>query len=207
MLDWIKNHFNTLHNLQLNSLVTDLSGETLAIDDGFKHYIRCVNTMRHASGKLIFIGNGGSAGIASHLAIDYAQNGRIHALTLNDVSALTCLSNDYGYEYVFSKQIEFHARKEDVLIAISSSGKSPNILNAVAAARNIGCQVITFTGFEENNSLSRLGDLNFYIASKGYGFVEVAHLALGHAMLDYIIQERCQSNSIQQEILTAEVME
>ena len=137
----------------------------------------------------MFIGNGGSAGIASHLAIDYSKNGSLPAMAFNDSSAITCLSNDYGFEYVFAKQIEFHARKGDVLIAISSSGKSINILNAVAVARKVGCNVITFSGFQPQNPLSKLGDVNFYIDSKEYGYVEVSHVALGHSILDYIIEE------------------
>ena len=83
----------------------------------------------------MFVGNGGSAGIASHLAIDFSKNGGMRAMAFNDPSALTCLGNDLGYENVFAKQIEFHGRAGDLLIAISSSGRSPNILNAVKAAR------------------------------------------------------------------------
>src|SRR3990167_5710381 len=144
MLNWIKNHFNTLHNLQLNTMVSDQQGNGLTIDEGFNRYIQCVQSIHQHQAKLIFVGNGGSAGIASHLSIDYSKNGHMPAMTFSDASAITCLSNDYGYEHVFAKQIQFHARKGDVLIAISSSGKSINILNAVAAARNAGCQIITF---------------------------------------------------------------
>lgn len=200
MLNWITHHFNTLNHLQLNTQITNQAGTSIPLEDGFKQYIEHVKAIRHHQNKIMIIGNGGSAGIASHLAIDYSKNGRLHAMTFNDPSALTCLSNDYGYEYAFAKQIEYHARKDDVLIAISSSGKSENILKAVAAARLIGCKVITFSGFEINNPLSQLGDLNFYIASKEYGFVEVAHLSLGHAMLDYIIQHEHQAHHSQPAI-------
>jgi len=205
MLAWIENHFNTLRHLQLNTITTDQQGKLVTLDEGFKRYIQAVRGIRNIQGKLMFIGNGGSAGIASHLAIDYSKNGKMHAQTFTDVSAITCLSNDYGYEHVFAKQIEYHARKEDVLIAISSSGKSINILNAVSAARKVGCHVITFSGFESGNPLSQVGDLNFYVASKEYGFVEVAHVALIHAMLDYILEE--EHKSVQQRILATEVME
>lgn len=199
MLNWIKNHFNTLFNLQLNTLVTDADGSSISIDKGFERYIQLVKSVRPFSGKLIFIGNGGSAGIASHLAIDYSKNGGIPALTFTDASAMTCLSNDYGYEHVFAKQIEFHARKGDLLIAISSSGRSANILNAVAAAKKVGCRVVTFSGFKADNPLNRQGDLNFYVDSDEYGFVEVAHMALGHAMLDYIIEEQCRRAEINEQ--------
>lgn len=189
MLDWIENHFNTLRHLQLTTQVTDQQGHLLSLEEGFKRYIhsaKSIGTKRN--NKLMFIGNGGSAGIASHLAIDYSKNGHLPATTFCDASALTCLSNDYGYEHVFAKQIEYHGRQGDLLVAISSSGKSANILNAVTTARSLGCAIVTFSGFTPNNPLSQLGDLNFYVDSHEYGFVEVAHLALGHALLDYIIQ-------------------
>ncbi len=189
MLNWIKNHLNTLRDLQMNALVADYQSQTLTIDEGFKQSIEYIKSIRERHTKLMIIGNGGSAGIASHLAIDFSKNGRLPAMAFNDPSALTCLGNDYGYEHIFAKQIEFHARKDDVLIAISSSGKSINILNAVAAARKIGCQVITFSGFQANNPLSKLGDVNFYVDSKEYGFVEVSHVALLHSILDYILEE------------------
>jgi D-sedoheptulose 7-phosphate isomerase len=190
MLNWIKNYFNTLHQLQLNAKITNHKGQVISIDEGFTQYIQWVKTMHKSRGKLIIIGNGGSAGIASHLAIDYSKNGNIPALALNDASALTCLSNDYGYEDVFAKQIEYYGSSKDILVAISSSGKSKNILKAVTVAQKMGCQVITFSGFDPNNPLGQVGDLNFYIDSKSYGYVEVAHLSLGHALLDHIIEEQ-----------------
>ena len=133
---------------------------------------------------MIFIGNGCSAAIASHMAIDYTKNGGIRAMAMNDGSALTCLSNDLGYENVFAKQLEMHARQGDLLVAISSSGSSENILPAVGTARERGCAVITLSGFSPNNPLRQMGDLNLYVPSGEYGFVEVTHLSLCHAMLD-----------------------
>ncbi len=205
MLDWIKNHFSTLHHLQLNTIVTDRNGNEMTIDEGFKRYIQTVESIKECHSKLMFIGNGGSAGIASHLAIDYSKNGHLPSMAFSDAAALTCLSNDYGYEHVFAKQIEFHARKKDVLIAISSSGRSINILNAVTAARAIECPVITFSGFESGNPLSQGGDLNFYVDSKEYGYVEVAHVGLGHAMLDYMIEKRSNQDYLKQRVASVSI--
>ena len=137
-----------------------------------------------AGNKIMFVGNGGSAGIASHLAIDYSKNGGMRSLAFNDASALTCLGNDLGYENVFAKQLDFHARAGDLLIAISSSGRSPNVLAAVKMARTRDCRVVTYSGFTEDNDLRRTGDVNFFVRSREYGFVEVSHLALCHAVLD-----------------------
>ena len=133
----------------------------------------------------MFVGNGGSATIASHMAIDFTKNGGIRALSFNDGAALTCLGNDLGYENVFSKQIEMLATNKDLLVAISSSGSSQNILNAVGAARAKGCEIITMSGFSAQNPLRKLGDLNLYVASREYGFVEAAHLGLCHAWIDF----------------------
>ena len=141
----------------------------------------------HAAGnKLIFVGNGGSAAIASHMATDYSKNGGVRALALNDASMLTCLGNDLGYDRVFAKQIELHARAGDLVIAISSSGRSANILNAVDAATTAGCTIATLSGFTPDNPLRRKGQWNFYVASDRYGFVEIGHLTICHAVLDFL---------------------
>jgi D-sedoheptulose 7-phosphate isomerase len=180
----LNHYFGTLADLLRNAEVTDLASRPLPLEDGCD-WVRSVAHEAHDAGnKIIFVGNGGSAGIASHLAIDFSKNGGLRALAFNDPSALTCLGNDLGYENVFAKQIDFHARPGDLLIAISSSGRSPNILSAVKMARTRDCKVATFSGFTEQNELRRAGDVNFYVRSREYGFVEVAHLALCHAVLD-----------------------
>jgi D-sedoheptulose 7-phosphate isomerase len=194
MDEWINDYFNTLRHLQLTTSVTDSEGHSVSLSEGFKAYIQYARRTRAQHTKIMFIGNGGSAGIASHMAIDYSKNGHLPALAFSDPSALTCLSNDYGYEHVFAKQIEYHARKGDFLVAISSSGKSINILNAIAVARKIGCEIATFSGFDPGNPLARLGDINFFVNSREYGFVEVAHLSLGHSLLDYMIADECREN-------------
>jgi D-sedoheptulose 7-phosphate isomerase len=177
-------YFGTLAGLLRNAEVTDLTSRNLSLDEGCEWFRKAAHNTHDAGNKIIFIGNGGSAGIASHLAIDFSKNGGLRALAFNDPSALTCLGNDLGYENVFTKQLDFHARPGDLLIAISSSGRSPNILGAVKMARSRDCKVATFSGFTDVNELRRTGDVNFYVRSREYGFVEIAHLALCHAVLD-----------------------
>ncbi|HTV26151.1 MAG TPA: SIS domain-containing protein [Xanthobacteraceae bacterium] len=184
MRDQLNRYFGTLADLLRNAEVTDIAARSLPLEDGCGWVRNAAHEAHDAGNKIIFVGNGGSAGIASHLAIDFSKNGGLRALAFNDPSALTCLGNDLGYENVFAKQIDFHARPGDLLIAISSSGRSPNILSAVKAARARECKVATFSGFTEQNELRRAGDMNFYVRSGEYGFVEVAHLALCHAVLD-----------------------
>ena len=133
--------------------------------------------------KVMLVGNGGSAAIASHIAVDLSKNAGIRATAFNDASALTCLANDYGYEDVFRKQVLYYGVRGDVLVAISSSGRSPNILRAADAARSL-MPVFTFSGFEADNPLRQMGDLNFYVPSNSYGLVETAHQLLLHYVVD-----------------------
>ncbi len=144
-------------------------------------------------GKIFFVGNGGSAAIASHMAVDFWKNGDIPAMAFTDNSLLTCISNDFGYENVFAKPIEFFAGKNDVLFAISSSGRSKNILKAVEAMAKKRGKVITLSGFKENNPLSSKGICNFYVPSCEYGLVEVIHQYICHFILDTVIEYRTVS--------------
>jgi D-sedoheptulose 7-phosphate isomerase len=181
---FVKAYMKTLENVVTSALVTDSSGAALGVEDAVRQSGKQMRAAHDAGNRLFFIGNGGSAGISSHMATDYSKNGGMRASALTDGSTITCLANDYGYEHVFEKQLEWHARPGDILIAISSSGRSKNILNAVKAARGCGCIVYTFSGFTADNPLRSTGDLNFYLANKEYGFVEVGHLALLHTVLD-----------------------
>jgi D-sedoheptulose 7-phosphate isomerase len=177
-------YFDALSRLIREAEATDGTGRPLRLDDAFARVAAAAHSAHQAGNKLMFIGNGGSAGIASHLAIDFSKNGGLRSLAFNDASALTCLGNDLGYDRVFSQQLEFHARPGDLLLAISSSGRSRNILTATATARERRVGVVTFSGFDQDNDLRRIGDVNFYVRSDEYGFVEIAHLSLCHAILD-----------------------
>lgn len=180
----IQDYFTTLAKACADSVITDAKGGVVAKDTAYAAATKLIRQTHEQGNKIMFIGNGGSAGIASHQAIDYSKNGNMRSTAFNDGAALTCLGNDLGYENVFAKQIDLHARPGDLLMAISSSGKSPNILKAVETARAKGCGIYTFSGFGSDNPLRKTGDLNFYVNSMEYGFVEIAHLALIHSLLD-----------------------
>jgi D-sedoheptulose 7-phosphate isomerase len=182
----IHSYFTTLAGFLTETAVTSAAGATIDMSDAINQVMAQARSAHAAGNKLIFIGNGGSAAIASHMATDYSKNGDIRSLALNDSSMLTCLGNDLGYDRIFAKQIELHARPGDLVIAISSSGRSANILNAVEAARAAKCAVVTLSGFAPENRLRQLGDINFYLASDRYGFVEIGHLTICHAILDFI---------------------
>jgi D-sedoheptulose 7-phosphate isomerase len=198
MRERIEKHQRNFVNLLDAILTTDETGNPLDICEGIESVCRVVQRQSQAGGKIISIGNGGSAVIASHIAVDYWKNGHMAALSFNDGALLTCVSNDFGYEHVFEKPIEFFAHDGDVLFAISSSGKSENILRGARAARLRGCRVITLSGFDSDNPLRSLGTYNFYVPSHEYGAVEVAHQYICHCILDVILQEEL-------EIVPAEV--
>ena len=140
--------------------------------------------------RLFFVGNGGSAAIASHMATDFSKNGDMTTMCFNDGASLTCLANDLGYEKVFSHPLHKHIRGPDCLIAISSSGKSPNILAAASIATQRGADVVTLTGFDPDNPLRTMGNQNLYVPSSDYGIVETIHLGMLHAALREIINAR-----------------
>jgi D-sedoheptulose 7-phosphate isomerase len=138
----------------------------------------------HKAGRrVIFVGNGGSAAIASHMAVDYTKNGNIRAQALNDAPTLTCLANDLGHSKVFASQIGYYATKGDWVVIISSSGRSPNVVEAGRACLKNGIDLVTFTGMDPENRLRTMGALNFWVPSGDYGIVEITHLTLLHAIV------------------------
>ena len=170
--------------------VSDAEGKPLSVQAGFEWVADTACNAHTGGNKVLLIGNGGSAAIASHIAIEFLKNGGIRSLALHDPAALTCLSNDLGYSNVFAEQLKVHGLPGDLLIAVSSSGQSVNILKAVEVARRQGMKIATFSGFQPDNLLRARGDTNFYVNSNEYGFVEVAHHALIQAILDIYVFPR-----------------
>lgn len=140
--------------------------------------------MEQEGAKLILTGNGGSAGMASHMAVDFWKNAGVRAISFNDPSLLTCLANDDGYENIFAVGVEAFAEAEDIYIGISCSGESENVIRGAMAAQKLGCRVVSFTGFAPQNTLRGLSDLSFYVPCSSYGLVESIHQFLIHSLLD-----------------------
>jgi D-sedoheptulose 7-phosphate isomerase len=135
-------------------------------------------------GIVYVIGNGGSSGIASHFCTDLLRTLEIAAATLSDSNILTCFANDFGYENVYKLPLLRNLRSHDLLVAISSSGQSPNIIEAVRVAKEKKTSVMSLSGFSPHNPLRRLGDLNFWLDSSDYGLVETGHFFLLHTIVD-----------------------
>ena len=131
--------------------------------------------IKKRNNKILIFGNGGSAAIASHFSVDMTKIGKIRSVNFNESDLLTCFSNDYGYENWVKKCIEFYADKTDLIILISSSGESKNMINAAKFAKAKKIKLITFTGFNKSNKLKKYGNLNFWVDSKIYNHIENIH--------------------------------
>lgn len=169
----------------------EVSGEgpgSLAFYDGVYEAAKLIKEQTSSAKKLIFIGNGASSAISSHQAADFWKNGRMRAIAFNDAVLLTCVSNDIGYKHVFEKSIEMFADEGDVLVAISSSGRSENIIRGAKAAGRKGCKIITLSGFSPENTLRSMGKINFYVPCDSYGHIEILHHSICHCILEYIME-------------------
>ena len=134
-----------------------------------------VNSVHSQGGQIFLIGNGGSAGIASHVAVDLTKAWGRPAVTFHDPSLLTCYTNDYGYDKGHATMVDEFVKTMDLCIFISSSGNSPNIVNAAKCAQEKGTKVISLSGFDEANSLNNIGDIRFWVNSHNYNVVETVH--------------------------------
>ena len=146
-----------------------------------------LETVHENGNKTMIMGNGGSAAIASHVAVDFSKNANIRMVNFNEADLITCLANDYGYEHWMAKAIEIYGDEDDQVILISSSGKSPNILNAAKTSKDKGYKIITFTGFDQNNPLKTSGNLNFWVNSQAYNIIEMVHHIWLLAVCDAVI--------------------
>jgi len=172
-----------------NTVCLTGQGEALDIDEAFDMLISQIEQLRNRGSSIYLIGNGGSAGIASHMAIDLINMSKVKAHTLFDLSMLTCISNDHGYEEVFKFPLEVMINEGDILIAISSSGESENILNAVKLASSKDIYTITLSGFLKSNSLKKIGNMNIWLDSTNYGVIEIGHAFLLHNLADRLAEK------------------
>lgn len=168
-------------------IVTVRSGECIETETGFE-LICGMSRERRDKGRYQFLcGNGASAAFANHMALDWTKAANVPTFSFSDSALLTAMGNDLGYENAFSAPLSWYAKSGDMLVTISSSGNSPNIIKTIETARAKGMAVVTFSGMGEDNKSRSLGDLNFYVPGSTYGIVESAHQALLHAWLDRFV--------------------
>lgn len=171
-----------ISNAALN-IIYECAGEKIeSLDDA----LDLIRNIIITSDRLFFIGNGGSAAIAIHMTSDFMKNGGRKTVSMYDPATLTCLGNDYGYEHVFSKQLEQVIQEEDLLVAISSSGNSKNIINAIDVVHEKSARVLALTGFGADNICRKKADYSVYVPSDEYGIVESVHNMILQEVVDRI---------------------
>ena len=175
---------DNLNQLMRQVQMTDSTGTSLSIEDGADRVVRMIINVRSASRKVMLGGNGGSSAIVSHAQNDLSESAGVRAMVFTEEPVLTARANDHGYGSVFERPIELWAEPGDLMVTVSSSGKSENIVRALKASAERNCRIITLSGFSPDNPSRKTGDLNFYVRSYVYGFVEMAHGTLLHFVTD-----------------------
>jgi len=137
--------------------------------------------------KIIIAGNGGSAAIADHCALDLTKNAGVRTVSFTGAGWVTCLANDYGYREWVDRSIRLYGDRGDVAVLISSSGRSENMLKGAVAAKEKGMTLITLSGFDPDNALRSKGVVNLWVDSRAYNIVEMTHQIWLLAVCDAII--------------------
>lgn len=176
---------------RLYALLSSLSfrsggGSGLAQEEGFGLWREWTRELRGARRVCFLVGNGASASMASHISADLAKNAFVHTQVFSDLSLITAMANDISYDAVYSEPLRARGNPADMLVAISSSGRSPNIIRAAETARGLGMTVVTLTAMDEDNPLRSAGDLNAYVPAMTYGHAETCHAAILHTWMDSV---------------------
>lgn len=173
----------------LDSLqVSVRGGQLVETEKGFELLCQKARAIRDAGRNMFLCGNGASAAFANHMALDWTKAGGVPTFSFSDSALLTAMGNDLGYEHAFSAPLSWYAKSGDLLVTISSSGDSPNILKTIEVARLKGMEVVTFSGMNAENRSRALGDMNLYVPSRTYGVTESAHQVLLHVWLDKFVE-------------------
>ena len=183
---------------ELNEHLTTLDATMKSIGSSLEVAANiCIDSLKQG-GKILIFGNGGSAADAQHIAAELVGRYKLErkglsAIALStDTSSLTAIANDYGYEHVFSRQIEALANPEDAAIGISTSGNSSNVINALQLAKNIGCKSIGLTG-KSGGDMNKLCDVNLVIPAKDTARIQEMHILLGH-IICHLIEQECRNS-------------
>lgn len=183
-MNYFINYVERLKKALTEIVVTNPTGMQISVDVGFNQLCELSCSLNKSKNTKYFVGNGASAAFADHMALDWTKNGGIISHSFSNVALLTAVGNDLSFEEVFAAPLNWYAKNGDILVAISSSGNSPDILSSINLAKEKNLFVITLTGLEPNNLARQRGDLNFYVPAKTYGIVECVHQIVLHIWLD-----------------------
>lgn len=186
-MNWLSNVDEITQRLRCLSAL-DGDKNSMPADDAFGRWIDLALNIRDRQNTIFLIGNGASASMASHVAADLAKNGHVHTEVFSDLSLITAIANDVSYDEVFAEPLRRRMRKGDMLVAISSSGRSMNVLKAADEAARLGGTVVTLSAMHPDNPLSGRGLINFYVSATTYGSAETCHAAILHHWIDKIVE-------------------
>ena len=175
---FFKDYNKSIYDL-LDKFNTDLIDKSVILID------KC----RKQGGKVYIVGNGGSSSMPSHVSVDFAKIAGVPSGTFNNANLITCFANDYGHDDWVLEAIKAYTNEKDMLILISSSGTSNNIVNAASYCNNKNIPLITLSGFKRDNPLSKLGNVNIHVESDNYNFIEMSHHIILVAIVDIFAQK------------------
>ena len=185
---YYNSYLRDLHNSLNHMIVTDRDAHELTQEHGLLEWCRMCHEAKFAGHTMYFVGNGASATMASHMAADFSKNCGCRAMAFNDIALMTAVSNDIHYEDCFAVPLARFATAGDIVITVSSSGNSPNVIKAIDCARSMKLRVVTVSGMNPENRSRKIGDLNFWIPAVTYGLLEASHQALLHCWLDTFLK-------------------
>jgi D-sedoheptulose 7-phosphate isomerase len=182
-----KEEARKLYTLLSSLSFSDPDGFAMSQEEGFALWREWTRELRKRRGVCFLIGNGASASMASHISADLAKNAQVHTQVFSDLSLITAMANDINYDSVYSEPLRSRGNPGDMLVAISSSGRSQNILNAVEEANGLRMTVVTLSAMDADNHLRNgKGDLNVYVPAMTYGHAETCHAAVLHTWMDSV---------------------
>lgn len=188
---WLQSLFNNLEQTKCR-----IGRENVSFDDACSKVSELILDVRSAGKRVYWVGNGGSSALCAHLSQDLMNKLDVRSLVFNDASLLTCMANDYGYENVYSIPLSKHLEEGDLLIAVSSSGNSKNIISSVDLAHRLGANTVTLSAFNAENALFNVSgsDVSFWLPCSLYGHAEVGHEAILHALIEtlYLSQSKAK---------------
>ncbi|PKN06783.1 MAG: phosphoheptose isomerase [Deltaproteobacteria bacterium HGW-Deltaproteobacteria-8] len=184
-LEWEQSILELMEAMRALS-VRDAEGSELG-SQGLQVWVRRTLEVARREGCAFFAGNGASASMASHFSTDIAKNTRMRTMVFTDPALITCVGNDFCYEDIFAEPLSWHIRPGDMVVLVSSSGNSPNVVKAAQLARERGGMVVTLTAMRPDNTLRGLGDLNFYVPADSYSYAETSHAAILHHWVDAVM--------------------
>ncbi len=170
-------YFND-YTRSINTLLNDVNIDLI------NQSVQMIKKTIENNNKIYIVGNGGSSSIASHVSVDFAKVAKVPSSTFNNANLITCFANDFSYENWVTEAIKAYCNNKDLLILISSSGTSKNIVNAADHCKLNKINLITFSGFSKDNALSKLGNINFYINSNNYNYIEMSHQIILVSLVD-----------------------